>query len=128
MRRFCFLLIAITFLVACESPSSSEPEPPAKHANVVMLEGPLFEDGYLLFEYKGRLQNKGDATAKFTKVYVYVRKADNALIAQEDTYADDTDLIPQETTAWNVLFWDDTHSIRDQMDQGKLTYEIKWDE
>jgi hypothetical protein len=93
-----------------------------------LLEGPLFEDGYTIFWYKGRLQNIGQANAKFTKVYVYVRKSDNTLLAQEWTYADDDDLAPQETTAFDVLFSDDSHSIRDQMDKGKTTFEIKWDE
>src|SRR4030042_4285289 len=122
--RYLAVLGVCLFMYSCESPSS-ESVPVVKHANVIMLEGPLFEDGYSLFEYKGRLQNIGEATAKFTKVYVYVRKSDSTLIAQEDTYADDTDLVPQETTAWNVLLWDEDHAIRNSMEKHKLTYETK---
>lgn len=111
-------------LISCKSPESSEPE---KLANVVMIEGPIFEDGYTIFWYKGRVQNKGDATASFSKIYIYIRKSDNTLIAQEWSYVDDTDLTPSETSAWDVLFSDDSHSIRDAMDKSKTTYEIKWD-
>jgi hypothetical protein len=128
MKRLFFLCIGLAALAACKNVTDALTPEPVKHANVIMLEGPIFEDGYIIFEYKGRLQNVGEVTAKFTKVYVYVRKSDNSLIAQEDTYADDTELVPQETTAWNVIFMDENHSIRDQMDKSKLTYEIKWDE
>lgn len=127
MRKgYVAFLVICLFMASCESPSKSEP--PAKHANVIMLEGPLFQDGHIIFEYKGRLKNVGEATAKFTKVYIYVRKSDNSLLAQDYTYADDTDLVPQETTAWNVIFMDENHAIRNQMDKSKLSYEIKWDE
>ena len=125
MKKIYLLCISLALIVSCKDLTSPEPE---KHANVIMLEGPLFEDGYIIFSYKGRLQNVGQINAKFTKVYVYVRKSDNTLIAQEWTYADDTDLAPQETTAWDVIFMDENHSIRDQMDKSKTTTEIKWDE
>lgn len=117
-------LCVILLLSSCESPTSSEPE---KAANVIMFEGPIFEDGYTIFWYKGRVKNVGNANADFGKIYVYVRKSDNSLIAQEWSYIDDTDLAPQETSAWDVLFSDDNHAIRDAMDKSKTTYEIKWD-
>jgi hypothetical protein len=122
----CFSLIAL--FASCESPESSEPTPVAKHAKVVVIEGPLFEDGYSIFWYKGRVRNDGEITAKFSKIYFYIRDSGNSLIAQEWTYIDDTDLVPAETSAFDVLFSDDGHSIRDRMDKSKTTYEIKWDE
>lgn len=127
MKKLVFLCIVLTAAIACQD-SSSPTTPAVKHANVIMLEGPIFEDGYSLFEYKGRVKNTGEATASFAKIYIYVRKSDSSLLAQADSYVDDTELTPQETSAWDVLFWDEDHKIRDTMDSGKLTYELKWDE
>lgn len=115
----------VFFLENCSSPSSSEP--PAK-ANVVMFEGPIYVEDELSFSYKGTVKNSGNKNAQFTKVYIYLRKSDNSLIDQEDTYVDDTDLAPQETSAWEWMWLDFDGSIRAKMDKTKTTFEIKWDE
>ncbi len=128
MPKVCWPFLVILFLAACESPSSSDAPAPVKHASVVMIEGPLFEDGYTIFWYKGRVRNDGQGTAKFSQIYFYLRDSGNNLIAQEYSYIDDTELVPQETSAFDVLFSDDNHSIRDHMDKSKMSYEIKWDE
>jgi hypothetical protein len=125
VKKSLLLLLAIAAIWTCKS-STTSPEAP-KTANVVMLEGPNFEDGYSIFWYKGRAQNKGTAAASYAKVYIYIRKTDSSLIAQEWTYLDDTDLQPGETTPFEVLFSDDDHSIRDHMDKSKTTSEFKWD-
>jgi len=117
-------LCVTLWMMSCKNPVSPAAE---KRANVIMLEGPIFEDGYTIFWYKGRVKNIGEANARFTRIYIYARKSDNTLLAQEWTYADDTDLAPQETSAWSVVFSDSSHVIRDQMDKSKMTYEIKWD-
>ena len=132
MKKICLLCMGLIFWAACESstspPTPTPPTPPAKHAKVVVIEGPIFEDGYIIFWYKGRVRNDGEITAKFSKIYFYVRDSGNSLIAQEWTYIDDTDLVPAETSAFDIIFSDENHSIRDKMDKSKTTYEIKWDE
>ena len=127
MKHFFILCLSLAALTACKSPEDTNIPEPDKQANVIMLEGPLFEDGYTIFWYKGRVKNIGQATAEFAKIYIYCRKSDSTLIAQEWSYIDDTEIVPDETSAWDVLFSDDNHSIRDQMDKAKTTYEIKWD-
>ena len=126
MRRWAVLITVLCILFSgCGKDS---PFAPDKKANVVMIEGPVFVDGYTIFEYQGRVKNNGDATAKFAKVYIYLRRSDSSLIEQDDTYIDDTDLTPGEASPWNVLFSDSDHAKRNAMDKSKMTYEIKWDE
>ena len=96
-------------------------------SNVVMIEGPIFQDSYSLFEYKGIVKNIGNADAEWVKIYIYVYNSAGNLLDYEYTYADDYMLAPGESSPWNVLFWDDQKSTRNQMDHSKTTYEIKWD-
>lgn len=138
MKRLLIVLVVFLFLASCkETPTSpitsttttsttTTTTVPAK-ANVVVIEGPIFEDGYSLFSVKGRVQNKGDATAKYAKITIYIRDSGSVLIAQEWSYIDDTDLMPNETSPWSVLFWDENKSIRNKMNFSKTTWEIKWD-
>jgi len=123
-RIVCAALICLA-MAGCGQDS---PFAPSKRANVVMIEGPVFVDGYSIFEYQGRVKNNGDATAKFAKVYIYLRRSDNSLIEQDYSYIDDTDLAPGETAPWDVLFSDDDDAKRNAMDKSKTTYEIMWDE
>lgn len=126
LKRFGFIasvFISIILLAGCESIMG-----PDKKANVVMIEGPIFEDGYSIFFVKGRVQNKGDNTAMFAKVTIYIRNSSGNLIAQETTYVDDDELTPNETSPWDTLFSDSDKGTRNQMDFSKTTYEIKWDE
>lgn len=128
MRRWGILIAVLCSLFfGCDKDSLFSPVTPTKKARVVMIEGPIFVDGYSIFQYQGRVLNDGDATAKFTKVYIYLRHSDNSLIEQNYTYVDDTELAPGETAPWNVLFSDDDHAKRNAMDKSKTTYEIKWD-
>jgi hypothetical protein len=120
-RLFCAALVCLS-MAGCGKDS---PLGPGKKANVVMIEGPVFVDGYSLFEYQGRVKNAGDATAKLTDVYIYLRRSDNSLIEQDYAYVGE--LTPGETAPWNVLFWDEDHAKRNAMDKSKTTYEIKWD-
>jgi len=125
MRRWAILGMILCILFSgCGKDSILGPD---KKANVVMIEGPVFVDGYTIFEYQGRVKNNGDATAKFSKVYIYLRRSDNSLIEQDYSYIDDTDLSAGETSPWDVLFSDDDHMKRNTMDKSKMTYEIKWD-
>ena len=123
MKKVFLFYIALIFFSACNTPTEAE-----KHANVILIEGPIFEDGYTIFFYKGRVRNDGEIAAKFSKIYFYIRDSGNNLLAQEWTFIDDDDLTPGETSAFDVLFSDDGHSIRDRKDDSKMTYEIKWDE
>jgi hypothetical protein len=125
MRRWAILgFVLFLALAGCGKDSILGPD---KKANVVMIEGPVFVDGYTIFEYQGRVKNNGDATAKFAKVYIYLRRSDSSLIEQDYSYVDDTDLASGETSPWDVLFSDDDHVKRNIMDKSKMTYEIKWD-
>jgi len=110
-------------MISCKDIFAPEP----KKANVIVIEGPIFEDGYWIFQVKGRVQNKGDATAKFAKITIYIRDSAGSLLAQETSYIDDTDLAPNETSPWGVLFWDEDSAIRNNMNFSKTTWEIKWD-
>ena len=123
-------IISLSILLAlllpnCKSPA--EPEQP-KHANVIMFEGPIYVEDELSFSYKGTVKNVGLITAKFAKVYIYLRKSDNSLIDKQDTYIDDTELLAQETSAWDWMWLDFDGTLRDKMDKNKTTFEIKWDE
>jgi hypothetical protein len=100
---------------------------PDKKANVVMVEGPAFEDSSASFLYKGRVQNQGDTTAGFTRVIIYIRNSSSALLKQAETNLVDVALEPNETSAWEVKFSDENRTLRDSMDQAKTTYEIKWE-
>jgi hypothetical protein len=102
--------------------------PVKKEANVVMVEGPIFESSATIIYYKGRVQNKGGGKALWLKIYIYIRDSAGNLLAQEETYADDYELEPGETSAWDVIFSYDEYSLRDAMDQTKTTYKIEWDE
>ena len=125
--RYAILFVLIICLclgmISCKDIFAPEP----KKANVIVIEGPIFEDGYWIFQVKGRVQNKGDATAKFAKITIYIRDSAGSLLAQETSYIDDTDLAPNETSPWGVLFWDEDSAIRNNMNFSKTTWEIKWD-
>ena len=121
------------FLIACEKenewstlPGLPEPEE-TPIANVIMFEGPIYEDGNLIFTYKGVVKNVGNKLAEYVKIYIYIRKSDSSLITYDYMYADDPHLNPGETSPWSLIFWDDDKKIRNQMDKSKMTYEIKWD-
>ncbi|GEM_PF-750929 len=126
MKR-ALLCVAVCLIICSQACKSLlNPDEPAKpEANVVVIEGPIFEDGYTLFFVKGRVENSGNAAAKFSKITIYIRNSSSGLIAQDWTYVDDTDLQPNETSPFDVLFSDDNHSIRDKMDFSKTTWEIK---
>jgi len=125
------LLCAVIMCLAMAGCGKDSPLEPVKKANVVMIEGPIFVDDGNSFRYQGRVQNKGDATAKFAKLYVYLRRSDNSLLEQAYTNLGNLSsffsLAPAETAPWAIPFGDADHAIRDAMDRSKTTYEIKWD-
>lgn len=120
-KIFIVFLLCLAFFFCNLSPLKKE-------ANVVMLEGPIFENSAKIFYYKGRVQNKGGGKALWLKIYIYIRDSAGNLLAQEETYADDYELEPGKTSAWDVIFSYDEHSLRAAMDQTKTTYKIEWDE
>jgi hypothetical protein len=125
MRRFAFLFLILALFASCDVLKTiTEPD---KKANVVMVEGPTFEDGSSGFLYKGRVQNQGDTTAGFTRVIIYIRNSSSALLKQAETNLVDVALEPNETSAWEVKFSDEDRTLRNSMDKAKLTYEIKWE-
>ena len=125
MRRFAFLFLILAFVASCDVfKTITEPD---KKANVVMTQGPTYEDRANDFTYKGTVQNQGDATAGFTRVIIYIRNSSSALLKQAETNFVDVALEPNETSAWEVKFSDENRTLRDSMDQAKTTYEIKWE-
>ena len=125
MRRFAFLFLILAFVASCDVfKTITEPD---KKANVVMLEGPAFEDGSSSFSYRGRVQNQGDTTAGFTRVIIYIRNSSSALLKQAETNLVDVALEPKESSNWEVIVPDADRVIRNGKDDSKLTYEIKWE-
>lgn len=125
-KAFC-LVVTCLCLAACESPNSPEKEEVKLTANVVMTEGPVFEDGYTIFYYKGSVKNIGTGPASYVKIYVFLRRTDGSLITQEYSYSDDYNLEPGESSPWDVLISDGDKAKRGAMDKSKTTFEIKWD-
>ena len=124
------VFLAIAAGTTCDfqdSPTAPSTPRAVAPANVVIIEGPLFVDGYTIFYIKGRVQNQGKTRASFAKVTFYVRTSASVLLAQETSYIDDYDLDPDETAPFEVLFSDSGRAIRNAMDFSKTTWEIKWD-
>jgi len=125
MRKFAFLFLILAFFASCDVfKTITEPD---KKANVVMIEGPTFEDDSTSFAYKGRVQNQGDATAGFTKVTISIRNSSGSALSQKETNLTDVGLEPNEICAWEMTFADENRTLRDSMDKAKTTYEIKWE-
>lgn len=115
-----FILLA---LVACKSSSDGNG---GGSANVVMVEGPAYEEGDIWFHYKGMVKNTGSAQANQVKVYIFVYRADGTTIDQEWSLTDTQSLASQATSTYTIRFSDDGRWIRNQMDHSKTNYEIKW--
>lgn len=125
MRRFALLFLILALIASSDAcKSSSEPD---KNANVVMIEGPIFVDGTTNFTYKGRVQNKGQARAGFTRVIISIRNSSASLLQKGETNVEDAALEPNEISTWEMTFSDPNRTLRDSMDKDKLTYEIKWE-
>jgi hypothetical protein len=124
---FSIVLITLSLLIGCDStktrglPTFSKP-----HADVIMLDGPTFEDDGYFFYYKGHVKNIGEEPAALANVSIYLYKNDGAELASEMAYVDNIKLEPGASSAWTVKFADDTHSIRDQLDKSRTQYKINW--
>ncbi len=124
MKKLVIACAIILSIVACKS---SDNGGGGGTANVVMVEGPTFEDGTIFFNYKGVIKNTGSAEAKDIRIYIFVYRQDGTTIDQEWSFADSRNLAPQATSPYTIRFSDDGSWIRDQMDQSKTNYEIRWD-
>ena len=127
MKKLVILIVAVSLLMispACKNIFG--PDDP-ETANVVLIEGPIFEDASFYFWVKGRVQNTGTITATFAKITIFIRDAAGTLLAQDWSYIDDTELVAGETSAFDVIIDDDGGGVRAAMDFSKTTWEIKWD-
>ena len=125
MKR-ALLCVAVCLIICSQACKSLlNPDEPAGRQTLSLLKARSLRTATSLFFVKGRVENSGNAAAKFSKITIYIRNSSSGLIAQDWTYVDDTDLQPNETSPFDVLFSDDNHSIRDKMDFSKTTWEIK---
>ena len=125
MKKWMVLWLGLFVFASCDT--AKDIAKALIKANVVMIEGPIFEDGDTNFYYKGRVQNKGTAGAISCRVHIYIRNSAGTLLAQNYNSTYESTLSPNETSGWHVLFTDDGRKIRDALDPSKMTYEIKWD-
>jgi hypothetical protein len=124
MKKLALVCVIILSIVACKSSSDGNG---GGTPNVVMVEGPTYEEGDIFFQYKGMVKNTGTAQANGVKVYIFVYRADGTTIDQEWSLVDSQSLASQATSTYTIRFSDDGRWIRNQMDHSKTNYEIKWD-
>lgn len=101
---------------------------PKKYADIIMVEGPRFEEGDVTFSYVGTVQNIGQGKALYVRVYIELRNPNDVLLAQGYHLVDKTDLEAGESSVWTVTFDDENREIRDMMDESKTDYDITWSE
>jgi uncharacterized protein YcfL len=123
MKKLAFVCVILLAMVACKSSSDGNS---GGTANVVMVEGPTFEEGDIFFQYRGMVKNTGAAQATQVKVYIFVYRADGTTIDQEWSLVDSQNLAPQATSTYLIRFSDDGRWIRNQMDHSKTNFEIDW--
>ena len=99
-----------------------------KLGNVIMIEGPLMEDAGDGFSFSGRVQNIGAGKAKNVGVYIFVFDSGGNQLASGYAAVDKIDLAPGELSTWEVTISDPDNSVRDQMDAGRTTHELSWDD
>ncbi len=131
MKRWA-LILGIALLAACGSDTPTSPSVPSvpavKHANVVFSEGPIMTQDDYTIDFKGTVKNTGQRQADYVKIYIYIRMTDGTLIEQNYSYADDYNLAVNESSPWEVSFWDYERTLRSRANLSKTTYEIKWEE
>ena len=99
-----------------------------KMGNVIMIEGPDMEDTADGFAFSGRVQNIGEGKAIRVRVFIFMFDFDGNQLAGESTVVDEVDLSPGEESTWDLTIDDPDNTIRDQMDPGRTTHEISWDD
>jgi hypothetical protein len=101
---------------------------PKKFADVILVDGPRYEDEDKSFSFTGTVRNIGDGKALFVRVYIDLFNPNNEFLAQSQILVDKTDLDPGESSAWRVTFDDEGRLLRDLMDESKTNYDITWTE
>jgi hypothetical protein len=123
MRSKIFLALTIcSVLVSCDLFNSK------KYADVIMVDGPRYEEGNATFSYTGTVRNIGEGKALFVRISMELRNPDDILLAQGNQLVDKTDLEPGESSTWRIIFDDADREIRDLMDESKRSYDITWRE
>jgi hypothetical protein len=99
-----------------------------KSGNVIMIEGPLMEDAGDGFSFSGRVQNIGEGKAKRVRVLIFIFDSEENQLAGDSAVVDKIDLASGENSTWRVTINDPDNTIRDQMDPGRTTHNITWDD
>ena len=119
------LLLAAVLCLAVVSCDLFESQ---KFGDIIMVDGPRYEDGDTTFSFVGTVRNVGNGKALFVRVIMHLRNPDDISLAQASKLVDKTDLEPGESSAWRVTFDDETRDLRDLMDESKTEYDITWSE
>lgn len=121
-RKFLLAVLLCFILVSCDIFN------PQKFADVVMVDGPRYQDGDTVFSYTGVVRNVGDGKATWVRIYIDLRNPNGDLLAQSYNLADTSDLEPGATSTWTVTFNDESRDLRDLMDESRTSYDITWSE
>lgn len=121
MRRKFLLAV-----VVCMAVMSCDLFNPKKFADVVMTEGPKYEDGGTSFSYVGTVRNVGGGKALFVRVYIDLKNPNGDMLAQGYCLADKQDLESGESSPWKVTFNDEDFELRDLMDNARTSFDITW--
>ena len=125
MRKTMRSKIIVTLLV-CLVLVSCDLFNPKKPGNVVVIEGPTWEDAGDSFSLVGRVQNIGEGRALSVKIFVsFFDTENNPLITAYDV-VDKINLDPGETSPFSIDVNDPDYEIRDLMDPTNTTYDISW--
>jgi len=97
-------------------------------ARVVMISGPTWKEDDWSFTYFGKVKNRGQWTASFTKIYISLYNKNGGLITTDYCYCDKTEIKPGATSNWDLRFSDSDESLRKKVDKSKTKCEIEWSE
>jgi hypothetical protein len=121
-RKFLLAALVCLAVVSCDLFN------PKKFADVVMTEGPRYEDGGTSFSFVGTVRNVGEGKALFVRVYIDLKNPNGDFLAQGYHLVDKQDLEFGESSTWRVTFEDEDFELRDLMDESRTTYDISWRE
>ncbi len=99
-----------------------------KFADVIMAEGPKYEDGGTSFSFVGTVRNVGGGKALYVRVYIDLKNPNGDLLAQGYCLVEKQDLESGESSPWQLPFEDADFELRDLMDNSRTSYDITWRE
>ena len=121
-RKILLVMLVCLAVVSCDLFN------PKKFADVIMVEGPKYEDAVTSFSYIGTVRNVGGGKALFVRVYIDLKNPNGDLLAQGYCLVAKQDLESGESSSWQVTFNDEDFELRDLMDNARTSYDITWRE